>query len=132
MTWSLVFRIFNIIRQHSILCAFKNSCFGKSRTYCWKKNTKSKIGSTGFNLIKKWFKLVSAIFLSFFYFFTKKKPFKNYEKCFLFHLKSSFHSRDIQIFVIFSLPLHSFQIQKDKWKWKNLWSHQLTCINLQM
>ena len=27
---------------------------------------------------------------------------KNYE-CFLFHLKSSFHSRDTQIFVIFSL-----------------------------
>ena len=26
-------------------------------------------------------------------------PFKNYEKCFLFHIKSSFHSQDIQIFV---------------------------------
>ena len=26
-------------------------------------------------------------------------PFKNYEKCDLFHLKSSFHSQDIQIFV---------------------------------
>ena len=38
-------------------------------------------------------------------FFTKKKPFKNYEKCFLFHLKSSFRSRDIQIFVFPSSPL---------------------------
>ena len=29
--------------------------------------------------------------------------------------KSCFHSRDIQMFVIFSLPFHSFQVQKDKW-----------------
>ena len=55
-----------------------------------------------------------------------------YEKCFLFDLKGSFRSRDIQIFVIFSLPFHCFQIQKDKWKWNNLWCDQLTCINLQM
>ena len=33
------------------------------------------------------------------------KLFKNYEKCFLFHLKSSFRSRDIQIFVFLSFPL---------------------------
>ena len=33
---------------------------------------------------------------------------------------SSFRSRDIQIFVIFSLSFHTFQIQKDKWKWNNL------------
>ena len=32
-----------------------------------------------------------------FYFFTNWYPFKNYEKCFLFHLKSSFHSWDIWI-----------------------------------
>ena len=37
-----------------------------------------------------------------------------------FHLKSFFHSRDIQVFVIFSLPSHTFQIQKDKCKWNNL------------
>ena len=29
-------------------------------------------------------------------------------------------------------PFHTFQIQKDKWKWNNLWCHELTCINLQM
>ena len=29
---------------------------------------------------------------------------QNYEKCFLFHLKSSFRCQDIQIFVIFSFP----------------------------
>ena len=28
------------------------------------------------------------------------KPFKNDEKCFVFHLESSFHSQDIQIFVL--------------------------------
>ena len=39
---------------------------------------------------------------------------------FLFHLKSSFRSRDIQIFVIFSLPFHTVQIQKGKWKLNNL------------
>ena len=31
-------------------------------------------------------------------------PFKNYEKCFLFHLKSSFRSQDIQIICISNLP----------------------------
>ena len=56
-------------------------------------------------------KLVSAIFCQFFFFF---------HQFFLFHLKSSFRSRDIQIFVIFSIPFHTFQIQRDKWKWNNL------------
>ena len=41
-------------------------------------------------------KLVSAIFY---------QIFENYEKCFLFHLKSSFRSRDIQIFVFSGFPL---------------------------
>ena len=50
----------------------------------------------------------------------------------LFHLKGSFRSRDIHIFVIFFLPFHAFQIRKDKWKWSNLWCHKLTSINLQM
>ena len=49
-------------------------------------------------------KLVPAIFIKF-YFFTKWQLFKNCEKCFLFHLKSSFRSRDIQFFVFLSLPL---------------------------
>ena len=55
-------------------------------------------------------KLVSAIFCQIFFF----------HQFFLFHLKSSFRSRDIQIFVIFSIPFHTFQIQRDKWKWNNL------------
>ena len=59
-------------------------------------------------------KITSANFFNFlsnFYFFTEWSPFKNCEKCFLFHLQSSFHSRDIQIVVIFSHPFHTFQIQ---------------------
>ena len=40
-------------------------------------------------------KLVTAIF----HFFIKRQLVKNYKKCFLFHLKSSFLSWDILIFV---------------------------------
>ena len=50
-------------------------------------------------------------FLSKFYFFHQ---IKNYEKCFLFHQKSSFRSQDIQTVVIVSHPFQYFQIQKDK------------------
>ena len=49
-------------------------------------------------------KLVFTIFIKFL-FFTKWQPFKNYEKCFLIHLKSSFPSQDIQISVGPSSPL---------------------------
>ena len=49
-------------------------------------------------------KVVSAIFIKFL-FFTTSEPFKNYEKCVLFHLKSSFCSRDIQFFVFSAFPI---------------------------
>ena len=75
--------------------------------------------------------LVSGIFYQIFILEPNNSLSKT-EKCFLFHLKSSFHSRDIQFFIIFSLPFHTFQIQKDKWKWNDLWCHELACINLQM
>ena len=75
-------------------------------------------------------KLVSAIFYQIFI-SSNDRPSKTMKKCFLFHLKSSFCSRGIQIFVIFSL-FQSFQIQKGKWKWNNLWCHKLACINLQI
>ena len=54
-------------------------------------------------------------FISNFYFFfflqndSSSKTMKNA----FFHLKSSFRSRDIQFFVIFCLPFHTFHIQKD-------------------
>ena len=71
--------------------------------------------STKRNLKLSWnLKLVSAIFYQFFIFSPNDSPLET-EKCFLFHLRSSFRSPDIQIFVIFFLPLHSFKIQKGKW-----------------
>ena len=41
---------------------------------------------------------------------------KNYEKCFLFRLKSSFRSRDIHISANFSLPFHTFPDSKGRMK----------------
>ena len=76
-------------------------------------------------------KLVSAIFIKFYFFFTKWQPFKNFEKCFLFHLKSSFRSRDIQFFVFLSFPLflpvgHCFR----GWSKINLKVHDvINCLN---
>ena len=70
-------------------------------------------------------------FLSIFSFFSPNdSPSKTIKDIFKFHWKGSFCSWDIQIFVIFSPPFHTFQIQKDKWKWQNLWCHELACINL--
>ena len=47
----------------------------------------------------------SSLRTQFFIFSPNDSPSKT-EKCFLFHLKSSFRSRDIQIFVFFPLPFH--------------------------
>ena len=75
-------------------------------------------------------KLVSAIFNKFL-FSTNWQPFKNYERCFLFHLKSSFRSRDIPIFLFPSVPLflpvsHCFRA----WSKINLKvSDVLNCLN---
>ena len=58
-------------------------------------------------------------------------PFKNYEKCFSFHLKSSFRSRDIQALVFSSSPLflpvsHCFR----GWSKKNLKVYDvINCLN---
>ena len=76
-------------------------------------------------------KLLPAIFCQIFIFSSNGSPLKTMENV-LFHVKSSFRSRDIQIFVIFSLPFNTFQIQKGKWKLNNLWCHKLACINLQV
>ena len=64
-------------------------------------------------------KLVPAIFYQIFILSPNDGPSKT-EKCFLFHLESSFLSQDIQVFVIFSLPFYTFQIQKGKRKWNNI------------
>ena len=64
------------------------------------------------NLLSFWFfpnsffylKVVSAIFYQIF-FSLNDSPSKNVKNLFLFHLKSSFRSRNIQIFVFLSSPL---------------------------
>ena len=85
-------------------------------------------------LIPVWqdLKLVSAIFYQIFIFSPNDSPLKTMKKCFLFHRKSSFLFRDFQIFVIFSLPFRTFQIQKGKWRSNDLWCPEMICINLQM
>ena len=65
-------------------------------------------------------KFLSTIFYQIFI-FHQSIALKNYEKCFLFNLKSSFCSWDIQIFVFSSSPLffpvsHCFR----RWSKKNL------------
>ena len=48
-------------------------------------------------------------------------------KLFLFHLKSCFRSWNIQIFVIFSLPFHTFQIQPNRLVWDIYCAHAYLC-----
>ena len=69
-----------------------------------------------------YFKACVRNFLSNLYFLPNASPLET-EKC-IFYLKSSFHSQDIQIFIIFSLLFNPLQIQKDKLKWNNSW-----CLN---
>ena len=55
-------------------------------------------------------KLVSAIFYQKIFFSPNDSPSKT-EKCFLFHLKSTFHSQEIQLYVIFPLPFLIFRFK---------------------
>ena len=68
-----------------------------------------------FKLLKRSFCYLSLCLL--FYIFSSNSSyffFKNYEKCFLFPLKSSFCSHDIQLVVIFYLPSYTLKIQEDR------------------
>ena len=56
-------------------------------------------------ILKLCIKACVRYFFNKFSFFTKRYLFKNYERYFLFHLKSFFRSWDIQIFVFSSSPL---------------------------
>ena len=58
-----------------------------------------------------------SYFLSNFSFFHQVIAFQKLWKMFFI---SSNISQDIQIFVVFSFPFHTFQIQNDKLKWNNL------------
>ena len=67
-------------------------------------------------------KIVSANF----HFFTEWQILNNYEKCFLFHLKSSFSSQDILISVFPPSPFHCFR----EWSKINLRVYDvIICLN---
>ena len=126
VTCTIVIRNGKIVRNH-----------GSNRSLCWEPSASTGVGFLyGAGLIivsiRKMLKASVCYFFSNFYFFYQMIGPQKYEKCFLFYRKSSFRSRDIQIFVIFSLLFYTFQIQKGKWKWNNLWCHKLSCINLQI
>ena len=87
--------------------------------------------SLHFSLLR-WLKLLSSILYQIFIFSPNDSPSKTIKKVFFISSKIYFRSWNIQIFVISSLPFHTFQIQKYKWKWNNLWCYELVCINLQM
>ena len=70
-------------------------------------------------LITAFLKLVSAIFYQIFIFSSNDSPSKTIKNVFYF-IEKTLRSQDIQFFVIFSPPFHTFQIQKDKWKCSNL------------
>ena len=87
----------------------------------------SKIDDILENSEKAIFKACVHYYFIKFLFFTKWQPFKNCEKCFLFHRNSSFRSRDIQIFVFLSSPVsHCFR----GWSKKNLKIYVvISCLN---
>ena len=71
------------------------------------------------------------LFFSKFLFFTKWYPFKNCEKCFLFHQKSSFRAQDIEIDVFSSSPfLFPVSHCLRGWRKKNLKIYDaINCLN---
>ena len=72
-------------------------------------------------------KIVSTIFYQFFIFSPNDDPLKTTKNVFYFIWKALFVLKVFNFLWVFP-----FQIQKDEWKWNNLWCHELTCINLQM
>ena len=95
------------------------------------------------SIYSQWNYLSKSLYLLFFYqisifFSPNDSPSRTMKNVFHFiwmffiSFISSSCSWDIQIFVIFPLPFCTFQIQKEKWKWNNLWCHELACINLQV
>ena len=67
-----------------------------------------------------------------FLFFTKWKPFKNYEYMFFISSKKLFSFSRYSSLCNFFPSFPHFPDSKGKSKWNNLWCHKLTCINLQM
>ena len=100
-------------------------------------------------ILRYWNKMFSLKLVSTFFIFSPddESPSKTMI-CFLFQLKSSFLSQDIQIFSLIIIlinfcPFHVFKIKNNKWKWKiydlinwlalinrcNFWSNSKTALN---
>ena len=73
---------------------------------------------------KKTSKNWSLTFQKCWFYLLQGKPFKNYEKCFLFHLKSSFHSWDYYIFGRLTFLCKKTAWQESQGKFQNLWHHK--------
>ena len=71
-------------------------------------------------------------FLIKFLFFHQMRVLQNLWKIFFIPSKKLFSFSKYSNFCNFSLPFHTFHIQKDKWKWNNLQCHELACINSQV
>ena len=76
-------------------------------------------------------KLASAIFIKFL-FFHQTITLQKLWKAFFISSKKLFSFSRYSKFYIFSLLFHTFQIEKEKWKWNNLWCHELASINFLM
>ena len=70
-------------------------------------------------------KLVPAIFL----FFHQMTVLQKLWKILFISSKKLFSFWTYSNICTFSLLFHTFQIQKDKWIWNNLWCHELACRN---
>ena len=103
----------------------------KYRRDCTKQCTVNYLQKLSIWMIYYIFKACDHNFLIKFLFLTKWYPFKNYEKCFLLHQKSSFRTQDIQIFVFSSSPLF-FPVSHclRGWSKKNLKIYDvINCLN---
>ena len=64
-------------------------------------------------------------------YFLQWKPFKNFEKWFLFHLKSSFRSWDIWVFVLTFWPCRKNDLIRNIKLISKFWRHKLVNKQLQ-
>ena len=96
------------------------------KTDIWSK-TPPRQFSVFINDLAETLKLVSAIFYKIFI-FHQMIALQKLWKMFFISSKKLFSFSRYSNFCILSLPLQTFQIQKDKWKWNNS-CYELACTN---
>ena len=127
--------IFNDSISKFYQCSIRGFCRGISMFFSiWlvKKNAETiKEKQESKNNIYLCLRLVSAIFYRFFIFSPNVISSKTMINVFILFKKLFLFSRYLH-FCKFALPFQTLQIQKDKWKWNNIWCQELTCIKLHM